>query len=189
MISDITIGQYYSGTSVIHRMDARMKFVLTMALIVILFVCRNFYSLALGLIFVVTTLLLSKVPMKMMWRSIKPLVILMLFTAVINVFYNRGGETLVSFWKITITTTGVLYRDIHYRAYNPARCRQLTADLYNHAHYAHRRAGAPALALESDKGAGAYSRHDNDARPALYPRAYRGDRAYNERAESARSGS
>ena len=42
MISDITIGQYYSGTSVIHRMDARMKFVLTMALIVILFVCRNF---------------------------------------------------------------------------------------------------------------------------------------------------
>lgn len=107
MISDITIGQYYSGTSVIHRMDARMKFVLTMALIVILFVCRNFYSLALGLIFVVVTLLLSKVPMKMMWRSIKPLVILMLFTAVINVFYNRGGETLVSFWKITITTTGV----------------------------------------------------------------------------------
>ena len=73
MISDITIGQYYSGTSVIHRMDARMKFVLTMALIVILFVCRNFYSLALGLIFVVATLLLSKVPMKMMWRSIKPL--------------------------------------------------------------------------------------------------------------------
>ena len=107
MISDITIGQYYSGTSVIHRMDARMKFVLTMALIVILFVCRNFYSLALGLIFVVATLLLSKVPMKMMWRSIKPLVILMLFTAAINVFYNRGGETLVSFWKITITTTGV----------------------------------------------------------------------------------
>ena len=107
MISDITIGQYYSGTSVIHRMDARMKFVLTMALIVILFVCRNFYSLALGLVFVVAALLLSRVPMKMMWRSIKPLVILMLFTAAINVFYTRGGETLVSFWKITITTTGV----------------------------------------------------------------------------------
>ena len=188
MISDITIGQYYSGTSVIHRMDARMKFVLTMALIVILFVCRNFYSLALGLIFVVATLLLSKVPMKMMWRSIKPLVILMLFTAVINVFYNRGGETLVSFWKITITTRR-LYRDIHYRAYNPARCRQLAADLYNHAHYAHRRFGASALAFKSDKSAGAYSRHDNDARSALYPRAYRGDRAHNERAESARSGS
>ena len=107
MISDITIGQYYSGTSVIHRMDARMKFVLTMALIVILFVCRNFYSLALGFVFAVAALLLSRVPMKMMWRSIKPLVILMLFTAAINVFYNRGGETLVSFWKITITTTGV----------------------------------------------------------------------------------
>lgn len=60
---------------------------------------QKFLFLALGLIFVVTTLLLSKVPMKMMWRSIKPLVILMLFTAVINVFYNRGGETLVSFWK------------------------------------------------------------------------------------------
>lgn len=78
-----------------------------MALIVILFVCRNFYSLALGFVFVVAALLHSRVPMKMMWRSIKPLVILMLFTAAINVFYNRDGETLVSFWKITITTTGV----------------------------------------------------------------------------------
>lgn len=55
--------------------------------------------MALGLVFVVAALLLSRVPMKMMWRSIKPLVILMLFTAAINVFYNRGGETLVSFWK------------------------------------------------------------------------------------------
>ena len=107
MISDITIGQYYSGTSVIHRMDARMKFVLTMALIVILFVCRNFYSLALGFVFVVAALLLSRVPMKMMWRSIKPLVILMLFTAAINVFYNRGGETLVSFWIFRITREGI----------------------------------------------------------------------------------
>lgn len=107
MISDITIGQYYSGTSVIHRLDARIKLVLTLALIVILFVCRNFYSLTLGLVFVLMTLLLSKVPVKMMWRSIRPLMIIMLFTAVINVFYNRTGDELVSFWKITITTGGV----------------------------------------------------------------------------------
>lgn len=107
MISDITIGQYYSGTSVIHRLDARIKLVLTLVLIVILFVCRNFYSLTLGLVFVLMTLLLSKVPVKMMWRSIRPLMIIMLFTAVINVFYNRTGDELVSFWKITITTGGV----------------------------------------------------------------------------------
>lgn len=107
MISDITIGQYYSGSSAIHRLDARIKLVLTLSLIVILFVCRNFYSLALGLLFVVATLLLSKVPMKMMWRSIRPLMIIMLFTAVINVFYNRTGDELFSFWRITVTTGGV----------------------------------------------------------------------------------
>lgn len=189
MISDITIGQYYSGTSFIHRMDARMKFVLTMALIVILFVCRNFYSLALGLIFVVATLLLSKVPMKMMWRSIKPLVILMLFTAVINVFYNRGGETLVSFWKITITTTGVYtaifttVRIILLVVVSSLLTYTTTPTMLTDAL---ERLLSP---LKVIKSAGAYSRHDNDARPALYPRAYRGDRAHNERAESARSGS
>ena len=133
MISDITIGQYYSGTSVIHRMDARMKFVLTMALIVILFVCRNFYSLALGLIFVVATLLLSKVPMKMMWRSIKPLVILMLFTAVINVFYTTTGVYTAIFTTVriillvvvssllTYTTTPTMLTDALERLLSPLK--------------------------------------------------------------------
>ena len=115
MISDITIGQYYSGTSVIHRMDARMKFVLTMALIVILFVCRNFYSLALGFVFVVAALLLSRVPMKMMWRSIKPLVILMIFTTV------RIILLVVVSSLLTYTTTPTMLTDGLERLLSPLK--------------------------------------------------------------------
>ncbi len=107
MISDITIGQYYPGDSVIHRLDARMKLVLTLGLIVSFFVCKNFFSLGLGLVLVAAVVLLSKVPAKMILKSIKPLAIILLFTAVLNVFYNKDGEVLLSFWRVTITDKGV----------------------------------------------------------------------------------
>ena len=187
MISDITIGQYYSGTSVIHRMDAYEICAHNGAYSHSLCV-QEFLFLALGLIFVVVTLLLSKVPMKMMWRSIKPLVILMLFTAVINVFYNRGGERSSHFWKITITTTGVYtaifttVRIILLVVVSSLLTYTTTPTMLTDAL---ERLLSPLKVIKVP----VHTRHDNDARPALYPRAYRGDRAHNERAESARSGS
>lgn len=107
MISDITIGQYYPGDSVIHRLDARMKLVLTLGLIVSFFVCKNFFSLGLGLLLVAVIVVLSKVPSKMILKSIKPLVIILLFTAVLNIFYNKDGNELLHFWRITITDKGI----------------------------------------------------------------------------------
>ena len=107
MISDITIGQYYPGNSVIHRLDPRMKLVLTLGFIVSFFVCKNFFSLGAGLLIVAVTVALSKVPSKMIFKSIKPLIVILLFTAVLNVFYNKGGNVLLSFWRITITDKGI----------------------------------------------------------------------------------
>ena len=99
MISDITIGQYYSGNSVLHRMDARMKLILTFASIVAIFLCKNFFSLGLMVIFTVAATLLSRVPAKMVIKSLKPIIIILIFTAVLNIYFK---------WKfIEITEEGV----------------------------------------------------------------------------------
>lgn len=107
MIKDITIGQYFNGDSFLHRMDARMKIVLTLVFIVAIFLCKNFFSLALMVVFSVGTILLSGVPLKMVLKSIKPIVIVVLFTSVINIFYIRGGTPLVDWRFIHITSNGV----------------------------------------------------------------------------------
>lgn len=107
MISDITIGQYFPGNSPIHKMDPRMKIVITLGLIISFFICRNFFSLGLGLILVAMIVAISKVPAKMIMKSIKPLLIILIFTAALNVFYNKDGKILVDFWIITITDKGI----------------------------------------------------------------------------------
>lgn len=108
MIKDITIGQYFPGNSVLHRLDSRMKLVLTLMLIVAVFLCRGFYSL--GLVFILTLLLvlLSRVPVKMVAKSVRPIVFIVIFTAVLNVFYTSGGSWTYQFWIFKISEKGVM---------------------------------------------------------------------------------
>lgn len=108
MISDITIGQYYKENSVVHRLDARTKIILTIMFIAMIFMCKNFLSLALMFVFVIFSVLLSKVPIKMFVKSLKPIVPIVVFTAVLNMLYV-GGETVLFSWKfITLTKEGLL---------------------------------------------------------------------------------
>ena len=108
MITDITIGQYYGGaSSVVHRLDARMKLILTVCFIVIIFLCKNFLSLALMFALTAVSILLSKVPFRMFFKSLKPILPIILLTAVLNIFYISKGTVLFSFWKITVTTGGL----------------------------------------------------------------------------------
>lgn len=107
MISDITIGQFYAGASPVHRLDARMKLILTVFFIVIIFLCKNFVSLALMFALTAVSILLSRVPFRMFFKSIKPILPIILLTAVLNIFYINKGEELLSFWRITITTGGL----------------------------------------------------------------------------------
>ncbi len=102
MIKDITIGQYYKADSVLHKCDPRTKLLLTIAFIVVIFLCKNFFALGLMTLLTVVSMLISKVPVKMFLKSMKPIVPLILLTAILNIFYTTGGEVLVSFWKITI---------------------------------------------------------------------------------------
>ena len=63
MIKDITIGQYFNGNSLLHRLDARMKIILTVIFIVSIFLCQNFWSLGLMLLFTLVTVTISRVPL------------------------------------------------------------------------------------------------------------------------------
>lgn len=106
MISDITIGQYFPGDSVIHKMDARMKIILVLFLIVSIFICKNIVSLAAVILCTVILVLVSKIRFKTVLKSIKPLVIIILITAVLNLFYGEG-EPLVQLGRLKITANGI----------------------------------------------------------------------------------
>lgn len=107
MLKDITIGQYYNVDSPMHRMDARMKVVLIVVFIVSIFMCKNFVSLGLMIVFTLIANIISKVPVKMVLKSLKPIVIIVLFTSVLNIFYIKGGTELVNWHFIHITSNGV----------------------------------------------------------------------------------
>lgn len=107
MIKDITIGQFFPGNSVIHRMDPRMKLVLTFLYIVFIFICKNFWSLGLMLLALVLIICISGIPWKTIIKSIKPILIIITLTAILNIFYIKEGEPLLDWKFIHITTGGV----------------------------------------------------------------------------------
>ena len=105
-ISDITIGQYFPGNSVVHRMDPRMKLVLVTVYIVMLFVARNALSMAVGVLFVLITYPLSQISLRMIGKSIRPIMPIILITAVFNMLFV-AGEPVFQLWRITVTYEGI----------------------------------------------------------------------------------
>lgn len=92
MIKDITIGQYFPGNSVIHRMDARIKIIMTAVFIVMLFAANSVWGLLVGIAFTILTFIISKIPGKLMLKSLKPIVLIIIFTAILNLLFIRTGK-------------------------------------------------------------------------------------------------
>ncbi len=107
MLKDITLGQYFPGNSVIHRLDPRTKLIMLVIYIVALFLAVNWASYALMAIFLVTVVKISTIPPKSIVRGLKPLVMIVVFTAALNLFFTGGEKVLVKFWVITITAEGL----------------------------------------------------------------------------------
>ena len=103
MIRDITIGQYYPVKSRIHSLDPRVKIICTLLFLVSLFVQSSFLGYVIATLFLGLVIYMSKVPLKYIVKGLKPIVILLMFTVVMNLFLTRGGETLLHFWIFTIT--------------------------------------------------------------------------------------
>lgn len=110
MIKDITIGQFFPGDSFIHKLDARAKIILTLVFIVALFLCKNFFSLALLFVTAIVSILVSRISLRVVLKGLKMIVVLVVFTGVLQIIYNEEGTVL---WKpfeqfdFAVTTGGV----------------------------------------------------------------------------------
>ena len=106
MLKDITIGQHFPGTSIIHKMDARVKLILVIAYIVILFIGSNFLGLAISTAFLALAYMVAKIPIKLIIKSLKPIIPIVIFTAILNLFFVPGTPVF-EWWIITITQEGL----------------------------------------------------------------------------------
>jgi len=107
MLKDITLGQFFPGNSVIHRLDPRTKLIVLIVYIVALFLAQSWISYGLLFLFLAAAIKISTIPLKTIVRGLKPLVMILIFTGVLNLFFTKEGPTLVSFWGLSITLGGV----------------------------------------------------------------------------------
>ena len=108
MLKDITLGQYFPGKSVVHKLDPRTKLVILVVYIVALFMAKSWISYGVMFLFLASSIAVSRIPPKSILRGMKPLVIILIFTGILNIFFTEGETILVQFWKITITLEGLL---------------------------------------------------------------------------------
>ena len=109
MLNDVTFGQYYPTKSFVHKADPRIKLLALIAYIVALFLANNFYSLLLGFVVLVAAVIASRVPLGSVLRSVKAIIFLLIFTAVLNLFFHGGEHLLVEWWIIKIYREGVIF--------------------------------------------------------------------------------
>ena len=107
MLKDITIGQYFPGKSVLHRLDPRMKILLTVGYIVMLCTVSNPLGLCVGILFLIFAYAISGIPPRMITKSLKPVIPIIIFTTVLNMFFVKG-DPLFDWWIFHISRQGLL---------------------------------------------------------------------------------
>ena len=108
MIKNITLGQYFPGNSVIHRLDPRMKLILVIAVIVMIFLAGTVIGNAVVFAFLIAVIILSRVSVKFVLRGLKPLWFIIVLMFVLNTFFYSGGTELFSWWVLRITQEGLI---------------------------------------------------------------------------------
>ncbi len=108
MLKDITLGQYFPGETFVHRLDPRTKLIFVVIYIAALFTAKTYIGYSIMLLVLAAGIAVSRIPLATMLRGLKPLTIIIVFTAIINVLYNKEGNTLASFWIINITDAGLV---------------------------------------------------------------------------------
>lgn len=107
MIRDITLGQYYQTESIVHKLDPRVKLAATILFMISLFTINNFMGFLVAALFLGITIRLSNVPFKFMIKGMKPILIILMITVVVNLFLTPG-EPIVEIWKISISKEGAV---------------------------------------------------------------------------------
>lgn len=107
MLKDITLGQYFPGESIIHRLDPRFKLIIVIIYMVMLFSGNSFICLGIGFVYTVMAIALTKIPLKVYFKSVKPIFPFLLFTALLNIIFIRDGDIYFQWKFIKITSSGV----------------------------------------------------------------------------------
>ena len=109
MLNDVTFGQYYPAKSFMHKSDPRIKLLALIAYIVALFLAKNFYGLAACALVLIFAVIFSRVPLGSVLRSVKAIIFLLVFTAVLNLFFHGGEHLLVHWGIIKIYREGIIF--------------------------------------------------------------------------------
>ena len=110
----MTLGQYYGTGSVIHRLDPRAKLLFVLFFIVSIFMAKDVYAFAFLALVVIISIIVSRVPLRLVLKGLKPLVLIIVFTSVLNIFLSRGEELLFTkviipnFWTVNIYKEGLI---------------------------------------------------------------------------------
>lgn len=107
MLKDITLGQYFPGNSPVHKLDPRTKLLFLIVYIVALFLANSWITYGIILAFLITVILISTIPFKSIVKGLKPLLVIMILTGILNLFFTTGEEPLWSFWRIKIYYEGI----------------------------------------------------------------------------------
>ena len=109
MLNDITLGQYFPGNSIIHRLDPRMKIIIAIIYIAAIFFASDIYTLFIIFIINIIIIFLSEIPFIIILKALKPLIFIIAFTAVINIFMNTGDILLFEIGFVKIYLDGLIY--------------------------------------------------------------------------------
>ncbi|MBQ2158387.1 MAG: energy-coupling factor transporter transmembrane protein EcfT, partial [Oscillospiraceae bacterium] len=107
MLKDITLGQYFPGNTPIHRLDPRTKILLVVIYIVALFVASGWICYGIVFLALCCAVIISKIKLKSLFKGLRPLIVIIIITAVLNIFYTPGETVLLKFWIITVTLEGL----------------------------------------------------------------------------------
>lgn len=108
-MGSISFGQYFPSNSIIHKMDSRFKILASIFYFVLIFTVQNFIGYGITFVFLLTTILISKIPLKLILKSMKAIIFLVIFTAILNVFFMKEGDLIFHWWIIKIYTGGLIF--------------------------------------------------------------------------------
>lgn len=107
MFKDVTFGQYYPSNSPVHKLDARIKLLLTLLFVIGIFFIKDYFGFMLTLVVLVAVIIIAKLPIMSVLKSVRGILFIVAFTAIINLFFIRDGDVLVQSGSLIITKTGV----------------------------------------------------------------------------------
>jgi len=107
MLKDITLGQYFPGNSPVHRLDPRTKIIMLIIYIVALFTAANWISYGIVFLFLALSIAISRIPLKSIFNGMKPLVMILIFTGILNIFFTTGENVLLPLGPVTIYWEGI----------------------------------------------------------------------------------